>query len=46
MTNILAKAGIVPAPERAKKRMWKQFMKMHWESLYACDFFSVELQGI
>ena len=21
-------------------------MKMHWESLYACDFFSVEVLGI
>jgi hypothetical protein len=46
VTNILAEAGIVPAPERAKKRTWKQFMKMHWESLYACNFFSVELQGL
>lgn len=36
------KEGIEPAPEREKKRTWKQFMKSHWESLYACDFFSVE----
>jgi hypothetical protein len=21
-------------------------MKMHWETLYACDFFSVEVLGI
>ena len=42
----MAEAGIEPAPEREKKRTWKQFMKMHWESLYACDFFSVEVLGI
>jgi hypothetical protein len=35
VANILAEAGIEPAPEREKKRTWKQFMKMHWESLYA-----------
>ena len=29
-----------PAPEREKKRTWKRFMKVHWESLYACDFFN------
>ncbi len=38
VANILAEAGIEPAPEREKKRTWKQFMKMYWESLYACDF--------
>jgi putative transposase len=46
VANILAEAGIEPAPEREKKRTWKQFMKMHWGSLYACDFFSVEALGI
>jgi putative transposase len=39
-------AGIEPAPERLKKRTWKRFMKTHWESLYACDFFSVEVLGV
>jgi hypothetical protein len=37
VANILAEAGIKPAPERDKKRTWKQLMKMHRESLYACD---------
>src|SRR5450759_2418319 len=46
VANILAEAGIEPASERGKKRTWKQFMKMHWETLYACDFFSVEVLGI
>jgi transposase len=46
VANILAEEGIEPAPEREKNRTWKRFIKMHWESLYACDFFSVEVLGI
>jgi putative transposase len=46
VANILAEEGIEPAPEREKKRTWKQFMKMHWDTLYACDFFRVESLGV
>ena len=46
VANILNEAGIVPAPEREKKRTWKQFMRSHWGSLYACDFFAVETLGV
>ena len=42
VATILQEAGVVPAPERRKSRTWKQFLKMHWDTLYACDFFSVE----
>jgi putative transposase len=45
VANILQEAGIVPAPEREKKRTWKQFMRSHWHCLYACDFFNVEILG-
>ena len=45
VADILNGAGIEPAPEREKKRTWKRFIKMHWERLYACDFFSVETLG-
>jgi putative transposase len=38
VANILAAAGIEPAPERERKRTWKQFVKSHWDALYACDF--------
>jgi putative transposase len=41
-----AEAGIEPSPEREKKRTWKQFIKAHWESLSACDFFTVESLGL
>jgi putative transposase len=46
VANILAEAGLDPAPERERKRTWKQFIRMHWDSLYACDFFSVEVLGL
>ena len=37
VANYLAEAGIEPAPEREKKRSWKQFMKAHWDSLCGCS---------
>jgi hypothetical protein len=46
VANILAEAGIEPAPERKNKRTWKQFLRSHWETLYACDFFAVETLGV
>jgi putative transposase len=46
VANILTEAGIEPAPERTRKRTWKHFMRSHWETLYACDFFAVESLGI
>ena len=46
VANILADAGIEPEPERVKKRTWKLFIKSHWESLHACDSFSVEVLGL
>ena len=46
VANILAAEGIDPAPEREKKRTWKRFITSHWDTLCACDFFSVEALGI
>jgi hypothetical protein len=46
VANILAEEGLEPAPERNRKRTWKQFLKSHWKTLYACDFFSVEVLGL
>jgi putative transposase len=46
VANLLAEAGMEPAPERHRKRTWKQFLRSHWETLYACDFFSVEVLGV
>ena len=46
IADILKDAGLEPAPEREKMRTWKQFLRSHWDSLYACDFFSVETLGL
>jgi putative transposase len=46
VANILAEAGIEPAPEREKTRTWTQFMKAHWDSLCGCDLFTVEVLGL
>ncbi len=45
IADILCEAGIEPAPERRKRRTWKAFIRSHLETLYACDFFSVEALG-
>jgi len=45
VASILVEAGPEPAPERNRRRTWKQFLRSHWETLYACDFFTVESLG-
>lgn len=45
VANILAEAGIKPAPDRTRKRTWKHFIRSRWETLYVCDFFTVESLG-
>ena len=45
-SSILADAGVEPAPDRNRKRTRAHFLKSHWETLYACDFFSVEVLGV
>jgi hypothetical protein len=46
VANILREAGLDPASERLQTRTWQQFLKNHFETLYACDFFSVEMRGV
>ena len=46
VVRLAQEAGLDPAPERLKNRTWKQFLKIHFETLYACDFFSVEVLGV
>lgn len=41
--RILKSQGIEPAPHRAKKSTWQEFLRTHWESLAAADFFTVEV---
>jgi putative transposase len=43
IANILREQGIDPAPERGKRTSWSTFLKAHWESIAATDFFTVEV---
>jgi integrase-like protein len=49
IANILKKYNLEPCPDRMKKTTWNEFIKTHWESLAAVDFFTTEiytLQGL
>jgi putative transposase len=39
--NILANAGVPPAPQR-DSQSWRSFLRAHRESILACDFFTVD----
>jgi transposase InsO family protein len=41
--NILRRRGLEPAPLRKPKIAWKTFLKAHWSSLVAADFFTTEV---
>jgi putative transposase len=43
IANVLSEHGIDPAPERGKHTSWATFLKAHWESIAATDFFTVEV---
>ena len=40
--TILEAAGIEPAPERRTGMSWSEFLRIHWDAIVSCDFFSVE----
>ena len=40
---ILKESGLERAPERRKGMSWTDFIKTHWETLAACDFFTTEV---
>ena len=43
IANILKENGLEPAYERSKRTPWRTFLKAHWETLAATDFFTVEV---
>ncbi len=45
MQRILFEHGIEPAPERGKRMPWKTFLRAHWDTIAAADFFTVEVLG-
>jgi len=44
--RVMLDHGLIPDPDRPYKTTWKEFLQRHWESLSACDFFSVEAWGL
>ncbi len=43
VSRILREAGIEPSPDRPERTTWSEFVKSHWESLCAIDFFTKEI---
>ena len=43
IANVLAREGIEPAPERGGRTSWSVFLKAHWRSIVAADFFTTEV---
>ena len=41
--RILEQHGIEPAPERSGHMPWSKFLKAHWQTIAAADFFTVEI---
>ena len=46
INRILREHGIEPNPERPEKTTWNEFIKSHWDSLSAIDFFTTEIYTI
>jgi hypothetical protein len=44
--RVMLDHGLLPDPDKPYKTTWKTFLKSHWESLAACDFFTVEAWGL
>src|SRR5512138_552059 len=43
IANVLKREGIDPAPERGGRTSWSVFLKAHWRSIAAADFFTAEV---
>jgi hypothetical protein len=43
IADILQRHGMEPAPERARKTTWKEFLRQHWDLIVAADFFTIEV---
>ena len=41
--KVLVRNGYDPSPDRGRKTRWSEFLKSHWDSLAAIDFFTTEI---
>ena len=46
VANILKQHGLDPAPKRRRGMSWSAFLKAHWDTTSAADFFTVEVWGL
>jgi hypothetical protein len=44
--RIMLEHGFLDDPNKPPKTSWSDFIKHHWDSLAACDFFTVESLGL
>ncbi|MBN1346708.1 MAG: transposase [Phycisphaerae bacterium] len=40
--RVMLDHGLLDDPDKPPRTSWKTFLRSHWESIAACDFFSVE----
>ena len=43
ISRVLKEHGIDPCPDRPERTSWNEFIKCHWDSLCAIDFFTTEI---
>ena len=43
--RVMLDHGLLPDPDKPYKSTWNTFIRSHWESICACDFFTVEAWG-
>jgi transposase len=43
VSRVLREHGIDPSPKRPERTSWNEFVRSHWESLAAIDFFTTEI---
>jgi len=46
VANVLRREGIELAPERGGRTPWSVFLKAHWRSIVAADFFTAEVWSL
>ena len=46
IANVLKREGIEPAPERGGRAPWSVFLRAHWRSIVAADFFTAEVWSL
>jgi putative transposase len=46
VANVLKREGVEPAPERGGRTPWSVFLKAHWRSIVAADFFTAEVWSL